>query len=290
LAEVVVYPAAMDYTNLHVLRTLFFATGLASLAALSACGGGTSAEDAGPTMDANAADAARADGGASDGGVSDGGLDASDALCVVDCPKPPRGCRYEPVPGECSCGALICDDAGVGPGGDAGSSCATNVDCAPREHCAGMGCDTPGVCEPRPTACPEIYSPVCGCDGNDYDNSCSAAAAGVRVASIGICASMGGCRSNDDCGPRAYCEGMGCGTEGTCQPRPDVCPDIFMPVCGCDGVTYSNACDAAASGARVSSRGECGMAERCSPPCAPGERCALCRGGAYVCLGPGLEC
>ena len=31
-------------------------------------------------------------------------------------------------------------------------------------------CDGTGECEDRPTACPEIFDPVCGCDDVSYDN------------------------------------------------------------------------------------------------------------------------
>jgi hypothetical protein len=41
-----------------------------------------------------------------------------------------------------------------------------------------------------------------------------------------------------------------------------VCTLIYLPVCGCDSVTYGNACQAEASGVRWWRGGECGVMKK----------------------------
>ena len=53
----------------------------------------------------------------------------------------------------------------------------------------------------------------------------------------------------DDCG--------GTDDTGICKPRPIACDDRFDPVCGCDGVVHSNACDGQAVGADINVFGGC---------------------------------
>src|ERR1041385_8006820 len=59
------------------------------------------------------------------------------------------------------------------------------------------------------------------------------------------------CAADEYC---AYAAGEGCGeADGSalCEPRPSICDTVFAPVCGCDGNTYGNTCEAARAGTGV---------------------------------------
>lgn len=124
------------------------------------------------------------------------------------------------------------------------------------------GDDSTGLCLPRPLDCSEDGPIACGCDGEAYTNACYAQVAGTDVSTDEpTCGAPCGGLAGDVCPEDQFCQFAQdtCGLsdeQGTCVKRPTVesCStfaDAFAPICACDGVTYENACEAAAAGADV---------------------------------------
>ena len=81
----------------------------------------------------------------------------------------------------------------------------------------------------------------------------------TSVSTTTTTASQGTCIFNEDCTSNYYCaHAVGvCQGQGFCEPKPEICIDVWTPVCGCDGKTYSNSCYAAREGENILYDGTC---------------------------------
>lgn len=180
--------------------------------------------------------------------------------------------------------------------GRTSGACWNNSGCGQGEYCefeAGVCAhNRPGVCRTKPSGCGAGGAAVCGCDAKNYDNACAAAVAGVSVWMDGRCpktcggavddgssllaqiAALTGANvgydaateANAECGSGNYCAfetECGFGFRGTCSARPKVCPSSSAQVCGCDGNTYSNSCEASKAGVSVTASGACTNQHAC---------------------------
>ena len=171
---------------------------------------------------------------------------------------------------------------------DAQVADASIADAAPSDMC-------------RPPRCPPI-PPGCRVEASADPCICGE----IKCDDGGIPGATCGGRATTPCGRGLFCDfgaAFDCGFAdgmGTCAARPDFCIEIFAPVCGCDGMTYSNTCHAQSSGTDVQADGACETDPPPPPPppgsdcrstgCAAGSSCQVCRGGAHACIREGSAC
>jgi hypothetical protein len=108
----------------------------------------------------------------------------------------------------------------------------------------GASCSSLNGCECRGSACGF---------GWVSEDACNAA-------HLGCDASGDACTPTSPCPTDFYCDYIGqtCGgTPGVCRAQPPVCPDVYQLVCGCDGTTYTNSCEAARMGVDTRYVGTC---------------------------------
>lgn len=166
--------------------------------------------------------------------------------CVADgdCAAPPQpGCTARCTEGQCQVDCTGCtEDATCGPAAYCQEGAC--VSCPPTcdMHCPtgyvhdAHGCE---LCECAPCQadeeCPQPNTP--GCSGVCNEGSCA-----IECLPL--------CLTDADCAPGESC------TDGSCVAVCS-CPDLFAPVCGADGVTYSNACEAGCAGVAIAHEGSC---------------------------------
>jgi hypothetical protein len=142
---------------------------------------------------------------------------------------------------------------------------------------------------------PDAEGPVpCGAVTCPAGSFCCNPECGACATIASTCAAIrcAVCMADYDCSSDEYCALTACGGPGTCEARPARCEfDPAGPVCGCNGITYADACSAASLGISVARSGLCNMPRVCmtSEECIAGREYCYFPSGCGITGSPG-EC
>jgi hypothetical protein len=222
-----------------------------------------------------------------------GGMCKDDPCALIDC-APGYTCEegmcvpIEPCDRECEPDEICIDWPQSEPAYCVWIGCDNDEQCRPGERCVIDDiCRAPAAVGPCDAAFPRWFHNAetgrCeqftwgGCGGNDNNfetrDECEAACPGYDVPKLSIAARAGHCE------PDVFClDGI-------------FAPEIYAPVCGVDGVTYGNPCEAERAGVDIAYDGECVVQITClDRGCPEGWTCDYCQtsddGARWICLSP----